>query len=232
MSSLGVDGCRAGWYAVSRAMDGQLEGRVFPTMHDLLQHAPGDGPIAVDIPIGLTTATSRPCDLGSRRFLAPRRSSSVFPAPYRAVLAAHSHPEASEIRRGIDGKGVSIQAFAITAKIQEIDTVLLDTPRWQERVYEVHPEVSFAALNGNTPLKNSKKRSAGRTERLELLTRHFGAAPEDLVRKRTRKSVAADDVLDAIVALWSAERIATGRACSIPLVPDHDERGLRMAIHY
>jgi len=99
-------------------------------------------------------------------------------------------------------------------------------------VHEVHPEVSFAAMNGDVPLHSKKKRAAGREERAGLLATHFGDWPMRLVSTRPRNTVAADDVLDAFAALWSAERVASGHARSLPPVPDRDEMGLPMAIFY
>ena len=146
--------------------------------------------------------------------LAPKRSSSVFPAPLRAILDAASHAEASAIRRGIDGKGMSIQSFAITRKVQEIDLALEAFPLHQS-VHEVHPELCFTHLNGGQPMSFSKKTSAGRAERLRILTEDFADSPARLVEERVRRDVGADDVLDALVALWSAIRISRGHACVI-----------------
>jgi predicted RNase H-like nuclease len=43
---------------------------------------------------------------------------------------------------------------------------------------------------------------------------------------------AADDVVDALAALWSAERIHAGRAGSLTSPPAVDSAGLPMAIWY
>ncbi|WDJ08092.1 DUF429 domain-containing protein [Xanthomonas campestris pv. incanae] len=47
-----------------------------------------------------------------------------------------------------------------------------------------------------------------------------------------RRLAAPDGVLDALVACWSAQRIAAGTAGSLPAVVEHDRHGLRMAIRY
>ncbi|MEO7712793.1 MAG: DUF429 domain-containing protein, partial [Gemmatimonadaceae bacterium] len=143
-----------------------------------------------------------------------------------------SYPEASAMRRGIEGKGMSIQSFAITRKVQEVDLALVASPTHHERVYEVHPEVCFTYLNGGQPMGFAKKKSAGRVERLSLLTAQFGDAPARLVEDRTRRDVGADDVLDALAALWSAMRIGQGQHASLPAIPDRDALGRRMAIFY
>ena len=230
---LGIDGCPRGWYAVRVATArGQISGKVYPRFSEVLAEAERSAIIAVDIPIGLLFAGSRQCDELARRALTPMRSSSVFPAPLRPVLGAASHQEASAIRRSIDGKGMSIQSFAITRKVQEVDLALGQAPDLDQRVYEVHPEVCFAKLNHGQPMMFAKRKALGHSERLNLLSRVFGDAPARLSAERPRKQVSADDVLDAFAALWSAMRISRGEHESMPAVPDHDAQGRRMAIFY
>lgn len=128
---------------------------------------------------------------------------------------------------------MSIQSFAITRKVREVDLALEGTSdEIAGCVYEIHPEVCFARLNGNVPMIFAKKKSAGRTERLGILAEIFGPVPAQILSARDRKKVGADDVLDAFVALWSARRIGRGEAESLPVIPDFDECGRRMAIYY
>ena len=224
---LGADGCRAGWFAVTDD-GGTLTWHVAPTLGALLD-SPAET-IGIDIPIGLTDAGPRACDTAARRALAPRRSASVFPAPVRGALAATTHAEASEARVAAEGKRMSIQAYHILPKIREVDRALRERPADAGRVFEVHPEASFARLNGGEALAHSKKTAAGRLERTALLAPHFGDAPERVVAERPKKEVAADDVLDAFAALWTARRVAAGEARSLPEAPPRDAHGLPMAI--
>lgn len=208
--------------------DGELTCHVVPTFADVLcLHT---GIVAVDIPIGLLEAGGRLCDQGARRALAPRRTSSVFSAPIRPALDALTHAEASEARARVEGKRMSIQAFRLLPKIREVDQALRARPGDAGRVFEVHPEVSFARLNGGIPLAHSKKTAAGRAERLARLVPAFGDAPARFVAERTKKDVAADDVLDAFAALWTARRIAAGTAEALPPDVPRDAFGLPMAI--
>lgn len=229
--TLGIDGCPAGWYVVRTESNGPISSQVYSRFSDILAETPPGSVIAVDIPIGLTEAGSRPCDELARKALAPKRSSSVFPAPLRAVLDAASHAEASAIRRGMDGKGMSIQAFGITPKVREVDLAMDAHPQHHD-IYEVHPELCFTHLNGGQPMSFGKKKSAGRTERLRILAGQFGDVPMKLVEERVRRDVGADDVLDALVALWTATRISRGLHVSLPALPGRDEHGRRMAISY
>jgi predicted RNase H-like nuclease len=229
----GIDGCKGGWYVVQSSFTGDdIQAAVHARFADVLAIAPHGSVIAIDIPIGLRAAGSRACDRAARRALAPGRSASVFPAPLRAVLASGSHREASAICRGIEGKGMSIQSFAITRKVAEVDHALHAAPSRSEAAFEVHPELCFAALNGGTPLRFPKKTSGGREERASLLGCEFGDTPSRLVAERSRKAAGADDVLDALACLWTARRIHDGVSQSLPAVPERDERGRRMAIFY
>lgn len=229
----GVDGCRGGWYVIEADHEcTSIRGQLYASLDNLLSALPAHSIIAIDIPIGLLRTGARTCDEAARRFLGAARGSSVFPAPIRSVLDAPSHAVASAIRRQIEGKGMSIQSFAITAKVREVDIALRAAPERAHCVFEVHPEVSFTSLNGTKALAHSKKRAHGRQERLEILANQFGDAPARLVANRPKRTVAADDVLDAFVALWTARRIVAGAAASLPDRPPQDETGLRMAIFY
>jgi predicted RNase H-like nuclease len=207
-------------------------GRVHPSFERALSAIPAHSIIGIDIPIGLQSVGARACDEAARRYLGPKRASSVFTAPIRSVLDATSHAAASAMRRAIEGKGMSIQAFGITAKVREVDTVLRAASERAQRVFEVHPEVSFTRLNGAKSLTHSKKRPLGRGERLELLANQFGDAPARLVATRPKCIVEADDVLDAFIALWTARRILEGTAQSFPERVVQDGVGLRMGIFY
>lgn len=150
---LGVDGCRGGWIA-ARLDDTSvgLSLAVFPSMTALLAAHEGAECIAIDIPIGLTDGP-RLCDVRAREFIGARRS-SVFPAPCRAALGVRTYEEAATASLQATGKSLSRQAFAIIPKIREVDDAM--SPKLQERVREVHPEVCFRALRGR-PLEYAKK---------------------------------------------------------------------------
>lgn len=230
---LGVDGCPGGWYAARRdEAGGEITGRVYRHFRELLDDAPVSAIIAVDIPIGLLDAGSRPCDVAARHALAPVRGSSVFPAPLRPMLAVATHAEASAVRRAVEGKGMSIQAFGILRKVAEVDRVLRERPTRAGMVYEVHPELSLATMNGGAPVRAPKKSPDGRLARTALLARTFGNGVERLLADRERVAAGADDVLDAVAALWTAVRIGDGLAQRVPTASLHDAHGLRMAIHH
>lgn len=227
----GVDGCRIGWVAATQSLrSGDCSIEVFATFAALLASMPASEVIAVDIPIGLGDSAPRPADLAARRFLGSR-SSSVFPAPCRTSLDGSSYERASAISFQASGKKLSKQTYAIIPKIREVDVALRADSVARPRVVEVHPEVCFAALNGDQPLANSKKRSAGKQERLALLPAEYQAAYATARPRWLHKEVATDDILDALAALWTAVRVHSGLARSFPPPPlAHDSEGLPMRI--
>jgi predicted RNase H-like nuclease len=164
--------------------------------------------------------------------LPPRRKSSVFRAPLREATLCRTRAEADDVSRGLIGKGVSAQAFGIYQKIREVDKALQLDMSFQERVFEVHPEVSFAAINGGAGFEDEKRSPSGQAQRTRLLEHVLGAQdPALLLRRNIRKSeVADDDILDACAALVTAKRIEAGEAVSFPDPPEVDSMGLRMAI--
>jgi len=106
-------------------------------------------------------------------------------------------------------------------------------PDLQERVYEVHPELCFWSLNGDSPLAYAKKRLAGRLERWSMLRCVLPGLPQRPPMPREMpQTCGVDDYIDGIVAAWTALCIARGAARRVPLIPDADERGLRMEIWF
>ncbi len=227
----GVDGCKGGWIAVCQDLaSGEINARLCPTAQDIFSPAPSPQVLAIDIPIGLPASGARLCDQQARRLLGRGRASSVFPAPLRPILAAKDYRDACRIRLAIDGKQMSWEAFNIVVKIREIDEALRQDPALQTRVHESHPEVCFYHLAGGRPMQHNKKTAAGRAERFILLEPHFGNGLQDILARRRELASGVDDVLDAFACLWTAGRIAGGRALTLPPDPPRDAYGLRMEI--
>ena len=228
----GVDGCRGGWLCISKdTKTGEVTAEVFSSARELFSQ-PAPAVLTIDMPIGLPSEGSRLCDTEARTLLGPR-SRSVFPAPIRPALEATSRTEASRITREIDGRGVSPYAWGIYPKVKEVDEALREDAELQAWVREVHPEMCFWALNGREPMAHGKKKPEGRRERLELVETHFGAGIVEPLRALfTAKDVADDDILDAFAALWTAERVLSGEAETLPASPPVDGAGLRMEMVY
>lgn len=167
---------------------------------------PAPAVIAIDVPIGLLDVGSRRCDRDVRRLLG-RRSASVFTAPIRPLLTAASYAEASAIRRTVEGKGLSVQAWAIVPKIREADDALRADPALRGLVREAHPELCFAFVDDGRPLTHAKKTADGKAQRVAVLR-------------------------DAYAAVWTAARVARGEAVTVPAEPPRDRFGLPMEMVY
>lgn len=204
MTVVGVDVWAGRWVAV--VLGDRIEGvAIFERLTDLVARYPDADVIGIDIPIGLPRTGVRAADTDARAFVKPR-SSSVFSAPPRDVLAEPSYQAALARSRKRHGRGLSSQAYHLGAKILEAEAVT------DERIHEVHPEVSFRALKG-APLGHAKKTWNGQMERRALLAGAGIELPDDL---GDAADVAPDDVLDAAVVAWSARRIASGQAATFP----------------
>jgi predicted RNase H-like nuclease len=210
----GVDARHGGWVAIVLDAGQFADSISTPTFEELLGMVPDARVVGVDIPIGLPSKGVRAADVAARVFVGPRRS-SVFPTPPRPALVAATYAEA----RGVL-PSLSAQSFALGKKILEVEACL------EERVVEVHPEVSFAGLAGR-PLRHSKRSWNGQMERRRLLASAGIELPEEL----TAGQAAADDVLDAAIAAWSAGRKERGEAATLPADPPVQD-GRPVAIWY
>lgn len=219
----GIDGYPRGWVAIV-LRDGAYEAAfAMPGLAALVARLETARAIGADIPIGLPARGPREADVEARRFVGPRRS-SVFPTLPRAVWEAPDLATARRLNLGISGRSVSAQTFALRERVLEADVVARADPR----VREVHPEVSFRALAGQ-PLAVSKSSWTGISLRRGLLLGAGIELPEDL---GDAGAAGIDDVLDAAVVAWSAQRIFTGKAVSLPNRPVVGPDGIGAAIWY
>jgi len=198
----GVDGYRKGWVAVSLDPSGDVQVSTHSSFSEVLSLRAEV--IAVDIPIDPAGRGGRPTDAAARAFVRGR-ASSVFPTPPRAALEARTFAEASEIARTVTGKGLSQQAFALGRKILEVHSLA----EVDERVIEMHPEVSFCML-AEQPLGHSKHTPEGLERRRGLLVAARITLPGAVA------GVPEADLLDAAVGAWTAARYARGAAQPFP----------------
>ena len=165
--------------------------------------------IGVDMPIGLPPGGERrPADTAARTVVGPR-SSSVFSTPPLELLMCASAAEANGLARERGWPGISAQAFGLKKQILAVGEVALDV----ERIWEVHPEVSFSEANDREPLAWSKTSWNGAAQRRRILHAHGITLSDDLGRAGKAD---VPDVLDAAIAAWSAHRIANGARESLP----------------
>jgi predicted RNase H-like nuclease len=138
----------------------------------------------------------------------------VFSTPIRAALEAGSLPDAVTISRRETGAGISAQAYALRSRVLEVDGWVRSA---DVDVREAHPEVSFAVMAGR-PVATSKKSWNGLRQRLALLAGQGIDLGEDL--GPAGEAAGIDDVVDAAAVAWTAARILTGDAISLPSPPE------------
>ena len=202
---VGIDARPRGWVAV-RPAAGDPEVATADDLPALIARFPDAAVIAIDMPIGLSD-TARECDVAARRFVGARRN-SVFITPPADVLYAPSYDEANRRSRQRYDRGISRQAYALRANVRVVAAIAES----DERLIEVHPEVSFRALLGGV-LGYAKSTWNGQAIRRRALDDAGIGLPELL---EEAGAVPPADVLDAAVAAWSARRFATGDAGSLP----------------
>ena len=235
MPHVGVDGCKAGWIAVTRSGVG-LEFCVFATIVDLAKAFLVAERILIDVPIGLPwrDVPIRPCDHLARSILGRLRKSSVFAVPCREALAVDSLDEAKRINMAHIGRSIGVQTWGISPKIAEVDVFLRADSNRSVNIREVHPEVCFWALAGRKPTMCSKATTEGREERVRILRYyepHVSSFVSDALATTARKDVQASDVLDAAVAFVTAEARA-GELSVLAGNPSRDLAGLPIEMLY
>jgi len=232
---VGVDGCKSGWIACWRSASRRLQAQVYADATALLAAHRDARVIGVDVPIGLSEHGPRASDALARQVLGGHRASSIFSAPVRGVLHARTQAEASALHKAIDGRGFGVQSFGILPKIREWDDALAADATAPGRVREVHPELSFAAMNAaqggdGKGLVASKKSDDGHAQRIALLARHFPRRAIERLLADRASGVGRDDLIDALAVLWSAQRIERAQAHCLPPTPVRDRTGLASAI--
>jgi predicted RNase H-like nuclease len=229
---VGVDGCRGGWVGVVLepgglvgAVFGAHIGEVVAAASTLpgVAAAGGLAAVGVDMPLHLSDEGHRPCDLAVRRDLG-RKASSLFITPPRAALAADSYADGVAVARAVTGSAFSRQAWALRAKVLELDGWWPSAPA---PVREVHPELSFS-LMARAPILAGKRTWAGAAARRSVLAAEGIELPDDL--GPAGRAAGTDDVLDAAAVAWTARRIAAGVARPYPDPPVDLGRGRLQAI--
>jgi predicted RNase H-like nuclease len=227
-SVTGIDGCAGGWVAVTLAAAGDAGAgapapAVTVTVAKTLDGLTLNGITGIDMPLGLLAAGWRTADLLARRALG-RRGSCVFAIPPRPVWEQPAYANANQSCRELTGGGMSIQAWGLRGKLLEADAFRRTAAA--PPLYEVHPELSFAALAGGTPVADSKHTAAGRQIRRAMLARADIAVPPRV------PGAAEDDLLDAAAVAWSAGRIAAGAAVTLSDPAQRADDGREIAIRY
>ncbi|TVQ03545.1 MAG: DUF429 domain-containing protein [Balneolaceae bacterium] len=234
MKTAGIDGCKAGWIAVTFD-DGNPFYKILRTDDELAAILESFDRIFIDMPIGLEDEVyTRECDELLRKKLGADYASSVFSPPIRPALHAPSYVEANMQSYEYTEKKLTLQAWNITPKIRILDQFLTENDHLQEILLESHPELIFMNLNGGKIFqkKNTKK---GLRHRLDLITNHEEIAAEffRVIKEDYRRNeVEEDDIVDAMALALAAKQSANKGVKSLPQNPPKDSMGLKKAIHY
>jgi len=220
----GADGCRTGWVVCRRDGGGTLDIRVVKTLAEACE---GLSILAIDMPIGFVDLPrpGRQCEGEARRLL-PGKASSVFPTPCRPALACTTHADANAVSKAL-GVGLNQQTFHLFPKMREVDELLRSKPKLKRIVYEAHPELAFARMNGGKPVLSKKRQPDGYAERHRLLARHGFPCHVDRLAGAAR-----DDILDAIAVCRTALLIAQRQATRLGPAKLRDSHGLPMNIWF
>ncbi|WP_051775688.1 DUF429 domain-containing protein [Paenibacillus tyrfis] len=232
---VGIDGCPGGWLAVALSEDGRSwTADVYEDIKHLWEAHRGAKLLLIDMPIGLADGQEpRACDALTRELLKPGRASSIFAAPVREVLGASGYAEANALQRELGGRGLSRQSWGLVPKIRRLDELLQQDMEARGRFRESHPELCFAQLFGG-PMHHGKKTPEGFAERLAHLQRvcaHADTVVAELLARYTRKALARDDMLDALV-LAVTGWLSGGALRQVPAEGDADRTGLQRTISF
>ncbi len=194
----GLDGCRAGWIAVTWQKN-RYSFTLYPQFQNFLEDNPDLTRALIDIPIGLSSpGYPRTVESVLRKHL-PGRGSTVFNVPCRAAVYETDFDKAREFNIMTEGKSLSVQSLNICSKIREVDKLL---PLEDGSVLlESHPELGFKSLNGGEVVLTRKNTPQGIEERLSLLEKADPGAAEayrSIQGKFKRKDAKPDDLLDAL----------------------------------
>ncbi|WP_240414259.1 DUF429 domain-containing protein [Paenibacillus periandrae] len=232
---VGIDGCKAGWMAVTLSTEGIWTTKVHEELDELWREYGDAKLLLIDMPIGLPSCENgvRTCDQEARQLLRPRRASSIFSAPIRELLDAASYSDANTLSKQLTSRGLSKQAWYIIPKIRELDQLLQNNPIAPKKLRESHPELCFTMLSG-APMLHNKQTEPGYCERILLLEILYPQARmiiEQTMAAYPRKAVARDDIVDALVLAVSA-LLSSDNILAVPLSMERDATGLPMQITY
>src|SRR6185369_7313200 len=126
--------------------------------------------------------------------------------PCRPALECVTHAEANALSKTM-GVGLNQQTFHLFPKMREVDALMRANTHLHSIVYEAHPELAFARMNGGKPVLSKKRQPEGYAERRKLLAKHGFKTKVDRL-----SGAARDDILDAIAVCRTATLIASDQA--------------------
>ena len=104
---IGIDGCKAGWFAVWHSQDETIETAIFPSISNLKDFFVEFNQfiIGIDMPVILSEVMPREADQLARKLLS-KKASSVFTAPTPKMLDQPNYEKACLISKNLIGKSM------------------------------------------------------------------------------------------------------------------------------
>ena len=210
---VGIDACKDGWVVVSCNSSSFSEAKAhhYEKLSQLTEKFSNDSIIIIDIPIGLeVNSPNRICDVEARKFLGIR-SSTIFSPPCLEAVFSENYNQARAINLTNTGKSISKQSWFLSKKI-------LEAREFSEKNFKLkegHPECSFAEFEGK-PLIDKKKSTRGLFKRIHILEQ-LGFRPPLLAEMLPENTpIKADDLLDATILCWVANKFYNGESKKFP----------------
>jgi predicted RNase H-like nuclease len=217
--AVGIDAYPDGWVAIAldarrQFYDGFIASHLGDLVGTLLEQA-GEVTVCIDIPIG-PGGPDRIAEKFARKMV--DNKSTVFSVPHECVWNHPDHASANAAHKLAYGKGLTQQTWGLKKKIAETALVVDSLPD-HVRMFEGHPEVSFAAMKreGHSGLLPKVTRG-GRLQRERLLAHRGIVLPREGAGQYDR--VPDNDINDACALAWSAQRILAGTAVALPALPE------------
>jgi predicted RNase H-like nuclease len=215
----GIDGCKSGWIVAEKKIENELSITFIKSLDQLEKLIRKEAIAGIDIPLQIHEYGFRMADKEARALL-KSRASTIFSAPAKKTLLAKSYRDACEINFSVCGKKLSKQTWFLFEKIKEARTLFCQKEK-NLKLYEVHPELSFMAMNDMKVIEFGKKTNDGFKMRYLLLKKFFPKFNFEEVRaKFKKKDVADDDILDAVAVLWSTQKIIDKIVSYVPKDPE------------
>ncbi len=196
---------------------------MFATFAEVLDYRPSFEVIAIHCHLSFPeedTKGGRTCDKLARQLLGWPRSGAIGSPPSRTYLRTHDLD--LRARKGLNPINARMmRRFAEVAEEMQ--------PYRQRQVFEVHPELSFFQLNDDKPMQHSKNTEDGVAERRALVEAKIPGAAE-VLDAEVPGGVTARHLLDAMVDMVTAPRIAARAVTRLPEDPEWDEQGVRMEL--
>ncbi len=123
--------------------------------------------VGIDMPLELSPTGKRPAEVEAR-FLLKKRSCTIFSPPTINALRCESYIHACEINFKECGNRISKQSWNLFPKIKEAQKFFKNKLITKPSIYEIHPELSFMAMNNMKVIELSKKTDLGRKIRIKL----------------------------------------------------------------